>query len=100
MGGTELTLFGHLVRKSGNQLGVEQAALLVAEGAYPGLDVSSYVRKLDKLAAVVRRRLSLRAEEAGVSPVKSVLAILYKDLGFRGNTENFYDPGTVFLMTL
>ena len=99
MGGTELTLFGHLVRKSGNQLGVEQAALLVAEGV-PGLDVSSYVRKLDKLAAVVRRRLSLQAEEAGVSPVKSVLAILYKDLGFRGNTENFYDPGTVFLMTL
>jgi regulator of sirC expression with transglutaminase-like and TPR domain len=98
---SDLLLFDHLLRKSDLELDLERGALLIAEAEYPGLDVASYVARLDRLGGQARRRLTaegLRPGKAGVSPsLGIILPFLYEEVGFRGNTSDYYDPKNSFL---
>src|SRR5687768_12417724 len=100
-GSEDLVLFAHLLRKPNKELDLERAALLIAEAEYPGLDIARYVSKLDHLGAEARLRLlqnGVRPANAPVSVVlTTVLHLLYKDLGFRGNVADYYDPRNSFL---
>lgn len=99
----DLVLFAHLARKPDSELDLERAALLVAETEYPGLDVASYVAKLDGLGQLARQRLKslgLDPSAAGFVPAEgmnAVLRLLYQELGFRGNVSDYYDPRNSFL---
>ncbi len=99
----DLVLFAHLLRKPDSELDVEQAALLIAEAEYPGLDVPGYVAKLDGLAQQARQRLrslGLNSPDSKAAPVDrmaAVLELLYRELGFRGNVADYYDPRNSFL---
>jgi regulator of sirC expression with transglutaminase-like and TPR domain len=100
-GSEDLVLFAHLLRKPNKELDLERAALLIAEAEYPGLDIARYVSQLDQLGAEARLRLlqnGVRPASAPVSVVlTTVLHLLYKDLGFRGNVADYYDPRNSFL---
>jgi regulator of sirC expression with transglutaminase-like and TPR domain len=99
----DLVLFAHLARKPDSELDLERAALLVAETEYPGLDVASYIAKLDGLGQLARQRLKslgLDPSAAGFVPAEgmnAVLRLLYQELGFRGNVSDYYDPRNSFL---
>ncbi|HKB42459.1 MAG TPA: transglutaminase-like domain-containing protein [Gemmataceae bacterium] len=65
-----------------------EVALMLARDEYPTLDVDGYLAELDAMALEVRRVLrgSLAAR------VDRLCRYLYHDLGFRGNTAEYYDP--------
>lgn len=68
-------------------LDLAACALLIAEVERPGLPTATYLAKLDALAGAVR---------AGARPGEPLLDAavrhLFAELGFRGNTESYYDP--------
>jgi regulator of sirC expression with transglutaminase-like and TPR domain len=96
-----LTLFAHVCARPEAELDLGEAALLIAEAEYPGLDVARYVRALDDLARSARAALDDLArtpdaagEEARLS---QVVRYLYEDAGFHGNDDDYYDPRNSFL---
>jgi regulator of sirC expression with transglutaminase-like and TPR domain len=72
-----------------------RACLQVAEDPYPGLDVDGYVGEIERFA----RRLDARLG-AGASREDRVIALndfLFAELGFEGNSGNYYDPRNSYL---
>jgi len=97
-----LRLFAHLAARPESELDLPRVALLLAEPEYPGLDVSVYLDRLDELGALCRARLhDPRSREGGASGipprVAHLLHLLYDELGFRGNSGDYYDPRNSFL---
>jgi len=90
----EISLFSHLVSRPEADLDLARAALLIAEPEYPGLDVGQYVEKLDDFGVEAAARIASSPQH---SPLEIVVRYLYEELGFHGNTQNYYDPRNSFL---
>lgn len=90
----EISLFSHLVARPEADLDLARAALLIALPEYPGLDVARYVEELDRLGTTAATRI---AEAQGRPPLGTVIRYLYEELGFHGNTQDYYDPKNSFL---
>lgn len=90
-----LDQFSELLSQEDDKIDLARACLRIAEDAYPGLDVDGYIGEIDRLAKRLRARIALSA-----APEERVVALnefLYDDLGFSGNTENYYDPRNSYL---
>ena len=87
--------FARLVRRPETEIGLAEAALLIAKEEYRGLDVAHYLGCLDAMAATVRARLGAVGDPVAVTVGLS--DYLFRELGFRGNTEDYYDPRNSFL---
>ena len=66
---------------------LDEAALLVAAGADPGLDVSAQLARLDELAS----------QQRGVADTEQVCHLVFKTLGLRGDTQTYDDPRNSYL---
>ena len=85
----------NIAKISEQELNLAEAALLIAMDEYPGLDVESYLRRLDELASGVQERLPA---QAGLEDTLVTLnQFLFVEQGFSGDTENFDDPRNSFL---
>lgn len=85
----------NLLERPDDEINLAEAALLMAADEYPGIDVTTYLRKLDELAEGVRTRLT---GEAGFEDrVVALNEFLFEVQGFSGNTEDYYDPRNSFL---
>lgn len=73
--------FAELLRQPEELVPLDEAALLVAACANPGLDVDGYLRRLDRLA-----------EEVPAPTLDGLRALLFRDLRFRGDRREYYDP--------
>lgn len=81
--------FAEEVRKAEGEIDLARASLLVAEEEEPGrCDVEGSLRLLEELGEGARRAIA--ADPA--RPVESLNQYLFFDLGFRGNTDDYYDP--------
>src|SRR5207237_5702032 len=90
----EITLFSHLVSRPEADLDLARAALLIAEPEYPGLHVGQDVEKLDDFGVEAAARIASSPQRP---PLEIVVRYLYEELGFHGNTQNYYDPRNSFL---
>jgi len=88
-------LFTLEVSKPESQIDLGAAALYLSQEEYPEVYPGDYLSQLDSMAAVVRKRLP--SERYPLRVVQTINQYLYEDLGFTGNTENYYDPGNSFL---
>lgn len=72
-----------------------RAALLLAADEYPDLDIDHALRRLDMLAANVAERID---PDAGPVDHADVLCeYLFRQRGFAGDTENYFDPRNSYL---
>src|SRR5262245_48603885 len=71
------------------------ASLLIAREEYPDLDVGRYLTRLDDMAAQIRERMSGR--EGVTSQIAHLNRLLFEEMGFRGNLEEYEDPRNSFL---
>ncbi len=96
----ELTLFAHVAARPDAEIDLAQAALLIAEDEYPGLDVAAYIERLDEMGAAARQLL-LELDKPGdrrtTARLERVLAFVYRELGFSGNASDYYDPRNSWL---
>jgi regulator of sirC expression with transglutaminase-like and TPR domain len=68
---------------------------MIAQDAYPELDVERYLGDIERMA--IRLRASLPPK---VTPEERVVALnkfLYEDQGFWGNADDYYDPRNSYL---
>jgi regulator of sirC expression with transglutaminase-like and TPR domain len=68
---------------------LDQAALELAEVEFPGLAIEPFLRLLDSHAAELSARLA--GSISGLDFVAIANHYLFEELGFRGNTSNYYD---------
>ncbi len=87
--------FAALVLGAEAELPLAEAALLIAAEEYPQLLPEPYLRRLDLLAERVHDRLS--DETAPLVLLQELSRVLFQEEGFRGNTEEYYDPRNSFL---
>lgn len=81
--------FEELAVQADEDIDVALGAALIARDAYPTLDVASVVERIDTLAAPLAgaglERLDVRGQA-------EALGEHFRALGFRGNSEDYYDP--------
>jgi len=86
--------FVRLVSCPDEEIDLAGAALLIAREEYPDLEIERYVARLDTLAGELGRRVS----ESGIERVAAGLSqLLFAEQGFRGNSNDYYDPKNSFL---
>lgn len=78
--------FAALVSRPDAQIPLDEASLVIAAHARPELDVDEQLRVIDGIAAEVRD-----------PTLTGVLRLLFRDLGFVGDSETYYDPRNSFL---
>ena len=90
-----LDAFAKLVRGDDAQIDLAHACLMIAQDAYPTLEVERYLGDIERMAMRLRGRLPNTggAEER----VAALNQFLFEDLGFRGNTDEYYDPRNSYL---
>lgn len=87
--------FAELLARDDHDIELARACLLIAEDAYPALDVDGYVGEVDRFAKRLRARLA--RTELMEERIVALNEFLFDDLGFAGNTENYYDPRNSYL---
>jgi regulator of sirC expression with transglutaminase-like and TPR domain len=87
--------FAQAVSRSDALINLAEAALLIAQEEYPTLEVRTYLRRLDAMAEAVRGRIGDPQDPREVC--SRLNEHLFRHEGFRGNTENYYDPRNSFL---
>jgi len=87
--------FRQIVAGPDETINLAEAALLVAAAEYPQLDVAAYLARLDALAAALEKRL--RPDISAADKIILLNRYLFDELGFRGNSSNYYDPRNSFL---
>jgi regulator of sirC expression with transglutaminase-like and TPR domain len=87
--------FAQILRREDVRIDLARACLMIAEDAYPGLDVERYVTEIERMAMRLRGRMpqNYSAEER----VVALNQFLYEDLGYWGNTDDYYDPRNSYL---
>jgi regulator of sirC expression with transglutaminase-like and TPR domain len=83
------------LNRSEVEIDLGRAALFVAQTTYPELEVDPQLQLLDNMAAEVASRLP--AARYPLRIIQAINGYLFKELGFRGNTKNYYDPCNSFL---
>jgi len=79
------------------KLDLAAAALQIAVEEYPDLDVANYLRRLDRLAERAAGQLSLSVEPDVIDSLDGINRTLYREEGFSGNSDVYYDPRNSFL---
>jgi regulator of sirC expression with transglutaminase-like and TPR domain len=84
-----------LLSRSEDRGSLAEAALLLAQHDYPGLDVARYLLQLSEMAHTVKQRL--RPEANAPATVFELNRFLFDEHGFAGDTEDYYDPRNSYL---
>ena len=87
--------FSALLSREDDRIELARACLQIAEDAYPGLDVDGYVGEIERFAKRLRARFA--PDAAAEDRVIALNEFLFDDLGFGGNTEDYYDPRNSYL---
>jgi regulator of sirC expression with transglutaminase-like and TPR domain len=95
MMGVALEAFAQLITRDDARIDLARACLMIAQDAYPGLEVDRYVGEIEGMAIRLRGRMPQKcgAEER----VVALNQFLYEHLGYWGNTDDYYDPRNSYL---
>lgn len=93
--GAPLEPFAQLLGRDDSRIDLARACLMIAQDAYPGLDLDRYLGDIERMALRLRGRMpqSFAAEER----VVALNQFLFDDLGYCGNTHDYYDPRNSYL---
>jgi regulator of sirC expression with transglutaminase-like and TPR domain len=78
--------FAALLAQPDARIPLDEASLVIAAHAQPDLDVDDELATIDRIAGDVRD-----------PTLTGVVRLLFRDMGFTGNTESYYDPRNSFL---
>jgi regulator of sirC expression with transglutaminase-like and TPR domain len=89
-----LQYFASLVQ-SDEHFPLLEAAISLAQDEYPDLDVQQILSDVDQLQARLKRRLP--ADASALQKLRLLTQFFFRDLGFGGNVNNYYDPDNSYL---
>ena len=79
----------------GEELEIEEGALLLAQTQYPDINTLAYQALFDSYAADLKEQIDPTAKAEQVIAV--INHYLFEELGYHGNEENYYDPENSYL---
>jgi regulator of sirC expression with transglutaminase-like and TPR domain len=90
-----LQAFAKAVQRADEHIDLARACLMIAQDAYPSLDVERFMGDIERLGARLRARVapSTPAEER----IRALNQLLFTDSRFRGNIDEYYDPRNSYL---
>jgi len=88
-----LARFAEVVAR--DDFALDQAALLIGAWDYPERDLDTYRHQLDVFAD--RAAPDVREARTGIARARAISDYLFDRAGFRGNTNDYYDPRNSFL---
>ena len=77
------------------EVSLAEGALLIAAEEYDGLDVDRYLGRIAEMAAALKGRL--RSDISTTDALVALKRYVFDELGFSGNTEDYYDPRNSYL---
>jgi len=81
-----------------DEVPLARAALVAARAEYPDLDIDSYEQRLQDIAETLEQQLARsNVRDNARRTIMTVNQLLYRELGFRGNTEHYEDPRNLYL---
>jgi regulator of sirC expression with transglutaminase-like and TPR domain len=89
-----LQYFASLVQ-SDEHFPLLEAAVSLAQDEYPDLDVQQVLGDVDQLLARIKRRLP--ADAPALQKLRALNQFFFRDLGFGGNINDYYDPDNSYL---
>lgn len=89
----DLRRFAELVTR--DQFELVEASLLIAQDAYPELDVGAVQSDIERMADVVKARLP--ADAFAEQRIQALNHYLFDELGFSGNGDDYFDPRNSYL---
>ena len=75
-----------------------EAAVSLAQDEYPDLDVEQVLGDIDQLLARLKRRLPVDTPD--LQRLRALNQFFFRDLGFGGNINDYYDPDNSYLNTV
>jgi len=91
---TPLEYFAALVQ-SDDAFPLLEAAVSLAQDVRPGLDLQQVLGEVDALLARLRKRIP--ADAAPLQKLRALNQFFFRELGFRANLNNYYDPANSYL---
>lgn len=91
---TPLGYFSSLVADE-DSIPLLEAAASIAQDEYPELDVQQVLGDVDQLQARLRRRTVQMNDN--LERLRALNQFFFRDLGFGGNVNNYYDPDNSYL---
>jgi regulator of sirC expression with transglutaminase-like and TPR domain len=95
MTGVALDQFARLIGRDDARIDLARACLMIAQDAYPGLDVERYLGDIERMA--IRLRAAMAQDISAEERVVALNKFLYEDEGYWGNTDDYYDPRNSYL---
>ncbi|HYC42930.1 MAG TPA: tetratricopeptide repeat protein [Noviherbaspirillum sp.] len=89
-----LDYFASLVQED-ESIPLFEAALAIAQDVDPQLDLAATQAEVDQLAARLQRRLA--PDASSVQKLRMLNHFFYRELGFAGNVNDYYDPDNSYL---
>lgn len=90
----QLDYFTSLVAED-DHFPLTEAAIAVAQHAYPDLIVQNIIDELDLLAEKLKQRIS--NDMPGIQKLQLLKSYFYKDLGFGPNRNDYYSPDNSYI---
>ena len=87
--------FAQLLGGDDSRIDLARACLMIAQDAYPGLDLDRYLGEIERMA--IRLRARMPQANAAEEKVVALNQFLFDDLGYWGNTDDYYDPRNSYL---
>ncbi len=84
-----------IARLPDEDVSLAEGALWIAAGEYPELAVTGYLDRLQEMADCLRARL--RPDMPTAEKLFALNRYFFDELGFSGNSDNFYDPRNSYL---
>jgi regulator of sirC expression with transglutaminase-like and TPR domain len=91
---TPLEFFAALVQ-SDEHFPLLEATISLAQDEYPELDVQQVLGEVDQLLARLKRRIA--PDAAPLQCLRILNQFFFRDLGFGGNVNDYYDPDNSYL---
>ncbi len=86
--------FEQLVTLPDSAIPLAEAALLMACEEYPQLEIGPYLDQLDAMAGAAASAIT--PTDSPLDKIAKINRTLFEDFGFRGNTDDYYDPRNSF----
>jgi regulator of sirC expression with transglutaminase-like and TPR domain len=87
--------WARIIAAPDDSINLAEAALAIAAEEYRDLDIRAYLERLDEMGATLKRRLWPDISTA--DSVRTLNHYLFDELGFSGNSADYYDPRNSFL---
>ncbi|MBZ5535828.1 MAG: transglutaminase-like domain-containing protein [Acidobacteriia bacterium] len=88
--------FRSIVSRDEGQINLALGALTIARSEYPALRVQDYLDRLDEMAIGASSCLPLESP-CTVKSIEAFNRFIFKEQGFKGNADNYYDPRNSYL---